>query len=83
VCHVKDRPNDVEYLKLLARGWFVVRKDFMLQLRFSTALIRYDHICRTFGFNNCVKEVELENLPCIYNDLMNIFSPRSLEDFLD
>lgn len=83
VCCVKNRPNDVDYLTILTRQWLAVKQELTSRAHFLTALFRDDHLCKSFGFNNCVKEIEVANLFCIYNSLTRGFSSKMLQNHLE
>jgi hypothetical protein len=83
ICCVKDRPNDVDYLKFLTRQWLAVMNDLVSRAHFLTVLFRDDHLCKTFGFNVCVQEVEVTHLFCIYNSLTCRFSSKKLQYFVE
>lgn len=83
ICCVKNRPNSVDYPKLLTRQWLAVVNDTASRALFLTALFRDDHLCKTFGFNICVQEMEVANLFCIYNSLTCGFSSKMLQHFVE
>lgn len=83
ICCVKNRPNDVDYLKVLVRQWLAEINDLVSRAHFLTTLFRDDHLCKTFGFNICVQEMEVTNLFCIYNSLTCQFSSKRLQQFVE
>lgn len=68
VCCVKGRPNDVDFLKIITRRWFISQPDKKSGL--LVALFSDDHLCETFGFNNCFDLGDMKNLMCIYGNLV-------------
>lgn len=83
VCCVKNRPNDVDYLKLLIKQWLAEMNDLVSRAHFLTALFRDDHFCKTFGFNICMREMDVVNLLCLYNNLTCGFSSKTLQPFVE
>ncbi|KAJ5153726.1 uncharacterized protein N7500_009165 [Penicillium coprophilum] len=83
VCCVKSRPNDADYLKLLTRQWVAVMDDLVPRTRFLATLFEDDHLCKAFGFNICVQEMDIVHLFCIYNNLTSRFPSRMLQHFVD
>lgn len=83
VCCVKNRPNDVGYLKLLTKQWLAEMKDLVHRAHFLTARFRDDDLCKTFGFNICMRETDVANLLCLYNNLTCRFSSKKLQQFVE
>jgi hypothetical protein len=83
VCCVKNRPNDVDYLKILSRRWTISIRDKSSRTEFLTALFRGDHFCKTFGFDQCSQEIEVVYLFCIYANLTLTFQTNYLQHFTE
>ncbi|TQW08341.1 HIT/MYND zinc finger-like protein [Cordyceps javanica] len=76
-CRIPNRPNDVDFLRLTVRKFCqeINSKDAE---RFHNALVYIfadDHLCRTFGFNNCAEVSEVLNLVCLYDTLFRRVRP--------
>lgn len=83
VCCVKNRPNNVDYLKLLSRLWVVAGRDNISRTQYLTALFRDDHFCKTFGFDQCMQEMEVTYLFCIYHNVTRAFQNKRLRHFAE
>lgn len=81
VCCVKDRPNDVDHLKLLSRRWTVSIRGKTSRTEFLTAMFRDDYFCKSFCFDQCAQEIEVEYLFCIYANLTRTFQNSYLQHF--
>lgn len=70
VCCVKGRPHDTDRLWLICTQWRASFDKEQGQRDFLLALFADDHLCKTFGFNNCSTNAELANLFCLYRKLL-------------
>lgn len=76
VCAVRDRPNDFDRL-----GLILPQRSYMLQgdaasSQFLVDLFSDDHLCRCFGFLNCISFDKVAKLLCIYSHLMHKLKSR-------
>lgn len=72
-CRVPSRPNDADFLKRTIR---VATKNMNAQNREGINramlyLLADDHICKSFGFNNCKTALEVVDLVCIYGTMFS------------
>lgn len=72
-CRTPDRPNDVDFLRLVIRRVGRELKSENEERRHNAIiyLLADDHICKTFGFNNCQSKQEITNLVCIYDTMLS------------
>jgi hypothetical protein len=68
VCRAPGRPNDVDFLRLaLCRVMTeIMSRDEERMNGALPYLLADDHVCRTFGFNNCEDSTGVLNLLCLY-----------------
>ena len=83
VCWVKDRPNDVDRLKIMTSRWILAPQDGNTRSALLVALFSDDDLCKTFGFDNCVDKNEVANLICIYGNLVQSLGPVVLQHCVD
>jgi hypothetical protein len=72
-CRTLNRPNDVDFLRLIVRR---VKKEMVSENMENIhnsllELFADDHICRTFGFNNCSSWMEAVYLVCLYDTIIS------------
>ncbi|OAA73324.1 hypothetical protein ISF_00225 [Cordyceps fumosorosea ARSEF 2679] len=86
-CRMPNRPNDVDFLRLVIRkvSREVKSEDEERMHNAFTYLFSDDHICRTFGFNNCADRLQVLNLICLYGTLFARVRPavRALHEELE
>ncbi|KAI0009647.1 hypothetical protein F4779DRAFT_617415 [Xylariaceae sp. FL0662B] len=73
-CRVLDRPNDVDFLRFVTRRFTKILNNSGDEERIHNAmlyLLADDHICSTFGFNNCGDRLEVLNLVCLYSTILS------------
>lgn len=86
VCRVSTRPSDVDFLRLVITR--TTREVGSTDEERLNNAMRYvlidDHICSTFGFNNCRNALEVFNLVCLYGTMLSRIRPavRALQEHL-
>ncbi|KAI0393944.1 hypothetical protein F5Y17DRAFT_430356 [Xylariaceae sp. FL0594] len=77
VCRIPKRPNDVDFLNFTIRKSKREMNSEEVERRYNGRLylLADDHICRTFGFNNCKTDLELINLVCLYSTVLSRDKP--------
>ncbi|KAF7182837.1 hypothetical protein CNMCM7691_002581 [Aspergillus felis] len=85
VCCVKNRPNDVDNLKIIVRRWLCTQaqQDEEGLSKLLLDIYADDHLCNTFGFNYCLTQREISNLICIYNALGRSFQPAFIQSLIN
>jgi hypothetical protein len=66
ICSIKNRPNDFDHLRVFLLQRFKITRDEVARSKFLVDLFSDDHICKTFGFVNCLNSEEVLHLLCIY-----------------
>lgn len=69
ICRIKNRSNDVDFLKIIIRRWFSAN-DELRQASTLTSLFSDDNLCKMFGFNNCADIKEVGSLLCLYRHMI-------------
>lgn len=79
VCRVANRPNNVDFLNCTIRR--IKREmtsgDAGRIYNGILYLLADDHICNTFGFKNCVTDLELTDLVCLYSTVLSTTRPAN------
>lgn len=77
VCSVSARPNHVDFLRLvIRRAMREIQSGDEEQLHNAILyVLADDHICSTFGFNNCKNTAEVLALICIYSTMLSRVRP--------
>lgn len=83
ICCVGGRPNDIDHLSVMTRWFGIISRDAQSwrihQAGFFKALFSDDNLCKIFGFNNCVDELEVRQLLCLYRNLVRSFPSSELQ----
>ncbi|KAF2019810.1 hypothetical protein BU24DRAFT_341661 [Aaosphaeria arxii CBS 175.79] len=72
-CRVPSRPNDADFLKWAIR---IATRDMNAQNqeglnKAMLYLLADDHVCSSFGFNNCETAREVLHLACLYGAMLS------------
>lgn len=75
-CRVPARPNDVDFLRLVSqRAMREIKYEDEERLHNAMLyVLADDHICSTFGFNNCRNIAEVLSLLCLYTTMLSRIS---------
>lgn len=68
-CRINNRPNDVDYLKIIMIRWSRSTKKELTQAQILLDLYSDNDLCKAFGFNNCLNSGEVANLLCFYGHM--------------
>lgn len=78
-CTIKNRPNDVDYLKIIMAQWSRSTKNELRQAQILLDLYSDNDLCKTFGFNNCFNSGEVANLLCFYSHMTSKLSTNGVQ----
>jgi hypothetical protein len=80
---INNRPNDVDYLKIIKTRWSHSTKKELKQEQILLDLYSDDDLCKTFGFNNCFNNGEVANLLCFYGHMTSKLSTNDVQVEVD